>query len=79
MISEKILLLSHLKEGQKVKIVDIKDLYIKNHLGQIGIYPEKQIFVSKISWDGATIAIITDNTEIAIRKDIANNIEVQPV
>ncbi len=68
-----------IKVGERVKIKEIKDLIIKNYLAQVGIFIHQEIVVSKIAPSGSMIALQTQDLEIAIRADIANYIEVQPV
>lgn len=77
MNTNKTILLSQVKEGYKVIIKDIKDIYVKNHLNQIGITLNNEVIVSKIAPLGSPIAIKTLDAEIAIRKEIADKIEVQ--
>lgn len=71
--------LSNTKTGQKVLVKEIKNSSIKNILQKFGILIKDEIVVTKIAIGGSPIAIKNNNTEIAIRKNIAEYIEVEPV
>lgn len=73
------MLLTDIEKGQKVLIKDIKNIFVKNQLNKIGVYINEPIEVSKVALFGSPIAIKTFDTEIAIRKEIAELIEVEPV
>ncbi|GIV26791.1 MAG: hypothetical protein KatS3mg027_0605 [Bacteroidia bacterium] len=64
-------------QGEKLVIKSIKDSHLKNYLGQIGIFTDQEIIVTKIAPFGSMIAVLTNDTEIAIRKEVAEVIEVQ--
>lgn len=68
-----------IKLGEKVKIKEIKDLTIKNYLAQVGIFIHQEIVVTKIAPFGSMIAVLANDAEIAIRKEVAEVIEVQSV
>lgn len=71
------LLLSEAGEGRKVLIKNIKDAFVKNNLSKLGIFINNELYVSKIDVFGHLISLRTNDAEIAIRKDIADKIEVQ--
>lgn len=71
--------LSNTKTGQKVLVKEIKNPSVKNILQKFGILIKDEIVVTKIAIGGSPIAIKNNNTEIAIRKNIAEYIEVEPV
>ncbi len=70
--------LSDIPENEKVIIKDIKDRNLKIHLNRLGIFPDAEILVSKKSLFGSPIAIVYNDMEIALRKETAHLIEVEP-
>ncbi|GIV29706.1 MAG: hypothetical protein KatS3mg028_0772 [Bacteroidia bacterium] len=71
--------LADIPENEKVVIKDIKDQDLKINLNRLGIFPDIEIFVSKKSLFGSPIAIVYNDMEIALRKETAQLIEVEPV
>lgn len=71
--------LADIPEKEKVIVKDIKDHDLKINLNRLGIFPNTEILVSKKSLFGSPIAIIYNDMEIALRKETAQFIEVQPV
>ncbi len=65
--------------GERLIIKSIKDSNLKNYLGQIGIFTDQEIIVTKIAPFGSMIAVLANDAEIAIRKEVAEIIEVQSV
>lgn len=78
-MNHNLLPLNQLKEGRKVKVKEIKDIYVKNQLNQLGITLEQEVLITKISAFGSPIALKSADTEIAIRKDVAELIFVEPI
>ncbi len=76
---EQLFSLNEISEGNKVLIKDIKDSAIKNDLGKLGIFVENEIYVSKVAIFGSPISLRTQDSEIAIRKDVAELIKVQKI
>lgn len=74
-----LVLLSKVQEGHKAIIIHIKDEYVKNNLSKLGILINEEIYVSKIAPFGSPLSIRTQDAEIAIRKEIADLIDVQLV
>lgn len=71
------LLLSEVGEGKKILIKDIRDDVVKNHLSKLGIFVNHEVVVSKTDLFKHLISIRTDEAEIAIRKEVADKIEVE--
>ncbi|GAB4200828.1 MAG: hypothetical protein Fur0023_04590 [Bacteroidia bacterium] len=71
--------LADIPEKEKVIIKYIKDHDLKINLNRLGIFPDTEIFVSKKSVFGSPIAIVYNDMEIALRKETAQLIEVEPV
>ncbi len=75
--STNILPLSKVSEGKKVLVKDIKNDVVKNNLSRVGIFIDNELFITKKGWGNSPIALQKDDLEIAIRKDIADLIEVE--
>lgn len=79
MKEKKSIKLNDVYEGDKVIIRNIDNIALKSFLAQIGVFENTEVRISKIAPSGSPIALQTNDSEIAIRKEVAAHIEVQRV
>jgi len=72
--------LSQLKKNKKAVITNIScEKELKQRFNSFGIIKGTPIMIEETSLDCNTIAILVENTSIAIRVEEANNIEVKEI
>lgn len=79
MKERKFIKLNEVQEGDKVLIKNIDNMALKNFLAQIGIFENTEVIISKIAPLGSPIALQTEDSEVALRNEVAAQIDVQRI